>query len=126
MAKKCNFSETWFWKNDSLFESIGLPILQPVMGCSEVVKKKIVDRQDTVIMPNLVLGQIPRYLWTVLKCFRKNSLKGRKISISKEIDTFLGQEKLKMAASTIFSIQKMEKIDNDLFRYLTSEYQDYI
>ena len=49
-------------------------------------------------------------------------MKGRKISISKEIDTFLGQEKLKMAASTIFSIQKMEKIDNDLFRYLTSEY----
>ena len=58
-----NFSETWFWKKHApLFESIGLPILQPVMGCSEVVNKKSLSPQDTVIMPNLVLGQIPEIL----------------------------------------------------------------
>ncbi len=56
------------------------------------------------------------------KCFRKNSIRRRKITISKEIDTFLKQPKLKMAASTIYSIKKMKEIDRTLYNHLLEEY----
>lgn len=120
------FSETWFWKKHApLFESIGLPILQPVMGCSEIINQKIVedagfgDYAQSCLRANA--GKTCGQCW---KCFRKNSLKGRKISISKEIDTFLKQEKLKMAASTIFSIQRMQTLDNGFYRELMKTYQN--
>jgi len=118
------FSDTWFWKKHApLFESIGLPILQPVMGCSEIINQKIVegagfgDYAQSCLRSNA--GNTCGQCW---KCFRKNSLKGRKISISKEIDTFLKQDKLKMAASTIFSIQRMQTLDNAFYRQLINNY----
>ena len=109
-----NFSKTWFWKKHApLFESVGLPILQPVMGCSEIINQKIVEESNFGNFAQSCLrsdaGKTCGECW---KCFRKNSLKGREITISKEIDTFLKQEKLKMAASTIYSIQKMRSKDN--------------
>lgn len=104
------FSETWFWKKHApLFESVGLPILQPVMGCSEVINQKIVESSGFGTYAQSCLrsnaGKTCGECW---KCFRKNSLKGREITITKEIDTFLKKPKLKMAASTIYSIQKMK------------------
>ena len=104
------FSDTWFWKKHApLFESVGLPILQPVMGCSEIINQKIVENSGFGTFAQSCLrsnaGNTCGECW---KCFRKNSLKGREITISKEIDTFLKQPKLKMAASTIYSIQKMK------------------
>tara|TARA_A100000164_G_scaffold254849_1_gene227065 strand:+ start:713 stop:4327 length:3615 start_codon:yes stop_codon:yes gene_type:complete len=119
------FSETWFWKKHApLFESIGLPILQPVMGCSEIINQKIVNSAELGEFAQSCLradaGKTCGQCW---KCFRKNSLKGRRVSISKEIDTFLRQDKLKMAASTIYSIQKMEKMDVKLYSELMENYQ---
>ena len=120
------FPDTWFWKKHApLFESIGLPILQPVMGCSEIINQKIVEDAGFGNYAQSCLrsdaGSTCGQCW---KCFRKNSLKGRKITMSKEIDTFLKQEKLKMAASTIFSIQKMETLDNSFYKELMKNYQN--
>ncbi len=105
-----DFSETWFWKKHApLFESVGLPILQPVMGCSEIINQRIVELSGFGALAQSCLragaGNTCGECW---KCFRKNSLRGREITISKEIDTFLNQPKLKMAASTLYSIQKMK------------------
>ena len=95
------------------------------MGCSEIINQRIVedagfgDYAQSCLRSNA--GNTCGQCW---KCFRKNSLKGRKITISKEIDTFLKQEKLKMAASTIFSIQRMQTLDNTLYRELMKNYQN--
>ena len=117
------FSKTWFWKKHApLFESVGLSILQPVMGCSEVINQKIVEASHFEDFAQSCLrsnaGNTCGECW---KCFRKNSLKGRNISISKEIDTFLKQSKLKMAASTIYSIQKMQS-QGRFFQEIMSSY----
>ena len=118
------FSETWFWKKHApLFQSVGLPILQPVMGCSEIINQKIVEDSGFSHFAQSCLranaGKTCGQCW---KCFRKNSLKGREISISKEIDTFLNQEKMKMAASTIYSIQKMRTQHERFFQELMKAY----
>ena len=118
------FSDTWFWKKHApLFASVGLEILQPVMGCSEIINQSIVDKSgfgeyaQSCLRSNA--GETCGKCW---KCFRKNSIRGRKITISKEIDTFLKQPKLKMAASTIYSIKKMKEIDRTLYNHLLEEY----
>jgi len=123
-----DFGETWFWKKHSpLFESVGLQILQPAMGCSEILNQRIVEISSFENYAQSCLrsveGQTCGKCW---KCFRKNSINGRKISMSKEIDTFLSQDKLKMAASTIYSIKKMESIDNTLFTQLLEKYPKLI
>jgi len=116
-----DFKETYFWKKHSkLFESIGLPIYQPVMGCSELVNRQIVDSfgygefaQSCLRAP---AGKSCGACW---KCFRKNTLIGKPFTMSNEISTFLSKKPLKMAASTIYSIQKLnekglaEEIIND-------------
>ena len=106
-----NFEETYFWKKHSeIFESIGLPIYQPVMGCSELVNRNIVEAfgygefaQSCLRAP---AGTSCGRCW---KCFRKNTLIGKPFTMSKEISTFLSKKPLKMAASTIFSIQKLQQ-----------------
>ena len=106
-----NFEETSFWKKHSeLFESIGLPIYQPVMGCSEIVNRGIVEAfgygdfaQSCLRAP---VGTSCGRCW---KCFRKNTLVGKPFTMSNEISTFLSQKPLKMAASTIYSIQKLQQ-----------------
>ena len=106
-----NFEETHFWKKHSkLFDSIGLPIYQPVMGCSELVNRNIVDlhgyggfAQSCLRAP---AGTSCGRCW---KCFRKNTLIGNPFQMSNEISTFLSKKPLKMAASTIYSIQKLQE-----------------
>jgi glycosyltransferase involved in cell wall biosynthesis len=118
-----DFPNSWFWKKHApIFDSVGLPILQPVMGCSEIINQKIVENSNFGNFAQSCLrsdaGNTCGECW---KCFRKNSLKGRKITITKEIDTFLKQKKLKMAASTIYSIQKM-KSQNRFFQEIMNSY----
>ena len=106
-----DFKETHFWKKHSaLFESIGLPIYQPVMGCSELVNRQIVElygygdfAQSCLRSP---AGSSCGRCW---KCFRKNTLLGKPFEMSNEISTFLSKKPLKMAASTIYSIQKLHE-----------------
>ena len=106
-----NFKETHFWKKHSkLFEQIGLPIYQPVMGCSELVNRNIVDMYGYGGFAQSCLrataGKSCGRCW---KCFRKNTLIGKPFTMSNEISTFLAKKPLKMAAATIYSIQKLRE-----------------
>ena len=106
-----DFKDTYFWtKHAKLFEDIGLPIYQPVMGCSELVNRNIVDANGYGELAQSCLrapaGTTCGECW---KCFRKNTLIGKPFTMSKEISTFLAKKPLKMAASTIYSIQKLQE-----------------
>ena len=118
-----DFATTHFWeKHSELFESIGLPIYQPVMGCSELVNRRIVDQYGYGGFAQSCLrasaGTTCGKCW---KCFRKNTLIGKPYQMSKEISTFLSKKPLKMAASTIYSIQKLR--DKGSADAILSEYE---
>ena len=92
-----------------MFESIGLPLYQPVAGCSEVVNLEVVvasgwDGWAQSCLRSSRGGDVCGACW---KCFRKNTLQGLEFSFSDEIKTFLSKEPLKQAASTLYSIQRI-------------------
>ena len=105
-----DFSKTWFWRlYGSLFDSIGLPILQPVAGLSEVINQRIVEENGMIEFAQSCLrsttpGQVCGKCW---KCFRKNTLSGHPWEMSSEIKKFLKKTPMKQAASTIYAFQKM-------------------
>ena len=106
-----DFEQTNFWrKHSSLFESVGLPIYQPVMGCSELINRQIVELNGYGDLAQSCLrssaGNSCGKCW---KCFRKNTLIGKPFQMSNEINTFLSKKPLKMAASTLYSIQKLNE-----------------
>ena len=104
-----DFATSWFWKRYApMFESVGLPLYQPVVGCSEVINLKIAiasgwDGWAQSCLRSSRGGEVCGGCW---KCFRKNTLQGQPFVMSNEITTFLSKEPLKQAASTLYSIQK--------------------
>lgn len=106
-----DFQKTYFWeKHAPLFKSIGLPIYQPVMGCSELINRQIVDSYGYGDYAQSCLrSSVGNSCGKCWKCFRKNTLIGKPFQMSNEIKKFLGKEPLKMAASTIYSIQKLQQ-----------------
>ena len=104
-----DFSTSWFWKHYApMFESVGLPLYQPVAGCSEVVNLNIViasgwDGWAQSCLRSNRGGEVCGSCW---KCFRKNTLQGQPFTMSNEITTFLSKEPLKQAVSTLYSIQR--------------------
>ena len=80
------------------------------MGCSELINRQIVDSYGYGDYAQSCLrssaGNSCGKCW---KCFRKNTLIGKPFEMSNEIRTFLGREPLKMAASTLYSIQKLQQ-----------------
>jgi hypothetical protein len=104
-----DFSETWFWNHYSkIFEEVGLPLYQPVAGCSEIVNMQIVEQMNWTGFAQSCLrsntpGKVCGRCW---KCFRKNSLLGIPFKLEGEIETFLAKRPLKQAASTLYSIQQ--------------------
>ena len=104
-----DFATSWFWKHYApLFEAVGLPLYQPVAGCSEVINLNIViasgwDGWAQSCLRSNQGGEVCGSCW---KCFRKNTLQGLPFSMSNEITTFLSKEPLKQAVSTLYSIQR--------------------
>jgi tetratricopeptide (TPR) repeat protein len=111
-----DFAHSWFWKHNSeVFSQIGLDLYQPVAGCSEVINLRIVKENELLDYAQSCLRSnkpgIPcKRCW---KCFRKNTLSGYEFSMSNEIKTFLSKRPLKQAASTLYSIQKMDEKERD-------------
>lgn len=103
-----DFGGTWFWSHYSkLFEKVGLPLYQPVAGCSEIVNMKIVEKMGWTgfaqsCLRSSTAGEVCGRCW---KCFRKNSLLEIPFQLAGEIETFLSKRPLKQAASTLYSIQ---------------------
>ena len=50
------------------------------------------------------------------KCFRKNSLKGKAVSIQGEIEVFLQKRPLKQAISTLYAIQRLPIPQQELIK----------
>ena len=104
-----DFNKSRFWTNYSaIFESVGLPLYQPVAGCSEIINMKISEQEGWGEWAQACLRSSKEGIgcgkcW---KCFRKNTMMGLPFSMSNEISTFLSKPKLKQAASTLFSIQQ--------------------
>jgi len=105
-----DLGQSWFWRlYGRLFQSIGLPIFQPVAGCSEIINHRIVEMNGLIGYAQSCLrstkpGEVCGRCW---KCFRKNTTAGHDWEMSPEIDQFLRKEPMKQAASTIFAFQKM-------------------
>ena len=110
-----NFGASWFWRHYSeIFNNIGLSIYQPVAGCSEIINQRVVTENGLLDYAQSCLRSdqpgIP--CGSCWKCFRKNTLAGHDFNFSNEITTFLKKRPLKQAASTLYSIQKLEDTDS--------------
>ena len=107
-----DFAESWFWKTHSkMFKDCGLDLLLPAIGLSEVITYKIVEEAGWLnlaqsCLRSKVVGESCGLCW---KCFRKNSMKGKEVKISGEIENFLGKEPLKQMVSTLYSLQRLPK-----------------
>lgn len=105
-----DFPDGWFWKHYApLFEKCGLPLYQPVAGCSEIVNAIIVKEHGFDGFAQSCLraaaGEVCGACW---KCFRKNTLMGHAFVLSNEIETFLQKRPLKMAVSTLYMLQHIK------------------
>ena len=119
-----DFSDTWFWKHHSkLFSDVGLPLYQPVAGCSEIVNMKISEQKGWLgwaqsCLRSNIPGEV-NICGKCWKCFRKNSLLGIPYTLEGEIKTFLSKRPLKQAAWSLFNAKRRlseEGIDvNNLF-----------
>ena len=104
-----DFATSRFWNHYSkMFADVGLPLYQPVAGCSEVVNLTIVqhhgwDGWAQSCLRSPTPGKVCGSCW---KCFRKNTLQGDDYTMSSEISTFLKKKPLKQAVSTLYSIQR--------------------
>ena len=104
-----DFASSRFWNHYSkMFADVGLPLYQPVAGCSEVVNLAIVqhhgwDGWAQSCLRSPTPGKVCGSCW---KCFRKNTLQGDDYTMSSEISTFLKKKPLKQAVSTLYSIQR--------------------
>ena len=111
-----DFAKSWFWETHSkFFKECGLELLLPAIGLSEVITYKIVEEAGWLnlaqsCLRSTVVGESCGLCW---KCFRKNSMKGKEIKISGEIENFLGKEPLKQMISTLYSLQRLPKSQID-------------
>ena len=107
-----DFAESRFWRHySSIFAFAGLPLYQPVAGCSEILTSKIVDASDythlsSSCLRSPVVGEKCEVCW---KCFRKNIFNKQPWKMSNEISTFLRKRPLKQGLATLYALQLMEK-----------------
>lgn len=107
-----DFAKTRFWKYYSpIFAYIGLPLYQPVAGCSEILTSKIVEQSkyshlSSSCLRSTAVGEKCEVCW---KCFRKNIFNNRPWKMSNEISKFLAKRPLKQGIATLYALQIMKK-----------------
>ena len=111
-SKIRDFKESGFWKRYSpIFSYLGIPIYQPVAGCSEIVNNTIVNENGykgfaTSCLRSDIAGETCNCCW---KCFRKNIFNDLEWEMSPEISTFLAKRPLKQGIATLYALQMMYK-----------------
>jgi len=106
-----NFEESGFWKiNSPIFAYLGIPLYQPVAGCSEVLNNHIVQSYGfgeyaTSCLRSTETGETCNKCW---KCFRKNTFNQMPWEMSSEIQQFLGKRPLKQGVATLYAIQMIK------------------
>jgi len=119
-----DFANTSFWKHHSeIMTKVGLDLVYPTAGVSEVINYKIVEESQYENYAESCLrsekkGSVCGKCW---KCFRKNSMKGKKINVTGEISTFLEKRPLKQAISTLYSIKRLP---NEQVKLITNQHPD--
>lgn len=107
-SKYREFSESWFWKKyGPMFSYLGIPLYQPVAGCSEILSNHIVsDAGYSDLAYSCLRSSVPgvtcQKCW---KCFRKNIFNGKPWTKSREISKFLQKKPLKQGISTLRALQ---------------------
>ena len=112
-----DFGKSSFWKKYSpMFSYLGIPLYQPVAGCSEILNNTIVSSYGlsefaTSCLRSRVQGSTCNSCW---KCFRKNIFNGLEWSMSPEISTFLSKRPLKQGIATLYALQLIHKENKPL------------
>lgn len=113
-----DFETCKFWRTfEPIFRKVGLPILGPVFGCSEVVTSNIVQQTEYKdLAQSCVRGVDSKPCNDCYKCFRKNIIKGVYNPMdTPEINYILTTRPLKQAASLIYTMNK-HKFDIPLIK----------
>ena len=111
-SKIRDFKQSGFWnKYNSMFSFLGIPLYQPVAGCSEVLNNKIVIESGykeyaTSCLRSPMPGKTCEKCW---KCFRKNLFNGMPWEMSPEISKFLSKRPLKQGIATLYALQLLHK-----------------
>ena len=106
-----DFAKSSFWKRfKSMFDYLGIPLYQPVAGCSEILTNKIVNQcgygnYATSCLRSEIAGQTCNSCW---KCFRKNIFNNKSWEMSNEISTFLAKRPLKQGIATLYALQLLK------------------
>ena len=112
-----DFSKTQFWKSYSaIFRFLGLPLYQPVAGCSEILNNNIVKESNLQglaksCLRSEIIGKTCEQCW---KCFRKNIFNQQSWKMSNEISTFLRKRPLKQGIATLFALQCIMKTNGNI------------
>jgi hypothetical protein len=116
-SKVRQFEQSNFWKKYApMFEFLGIPLYQPVAGCSEILNHKIVtdhgfeDFAKSCIRSNIP-GETCNECW---KCFRKNTFSQLPWKMSPEISKFLKKRPLKQGIATLYALQMISKSKQNL------------
>ena len=116
-SKVRDFKESRFWKKyQPLFSFLGIPLYQPVAGCSEILNNKIVNESGfeeyaTSCLRSKIEGKTCEKCW---KCFRKNLFNNKSWKMSPEISTFLGKRPLKQGVATLYALQLLHQREQEL------------
>ena len=107
-TKVRDFEKSSFWGRYSpMFSYLGLPLYQPVAGCSEILNNSIVNTfglgdYATSCLRSDIGGEVCGSCW---KCFRKNIFNKKEWVMSPEISTFLSKRPLKQGVATLYALQ---------------------
>ena len=114
-----DFNNSSYWKTHStILQKAGLDLIFPTAGASEIINQTIVEQSPYDDYSESCLrsseeGKVCGRCW---KCFRKNSLKGKAVSIQGEIEVFLQKRPLKQAISTLYAIQRLPIPQQELIK----------
>ena len=114
-----DFNDSTYWKTHStILQKAGLDLLFPTAGASEIINQAIVEQSpyDNYSESCLRSSEVGKVCGRCWKCFRKNSLKGKAVSIKGEIEVFLQKRPLKQAISTLYAIQRLPLQQQELIR----------
>jgi hypothetical protein len=112
-----DFAKSGFWKQYApLFSYLGIPIYQPVAGCSEILNNEIVIRSKLnnyamSCLRSKKKGATCNECW---KCFRKNIFNNLNWNMSPEISKFLSKRPLKQGIATLYALQLIQEKENQL------------
>jgi hypothetical protein len=112
-----DFKKSSFWKRyEPIFSYLGIPLYQPVAGCSEIVNNTIVNKCGykglaTSCLRSSIPGETCDSCW---KCFRKNIFNALNWQMSPEISKFLKKRPLKQGIATLLALQILHKMNNQI------------